>query len=96
MHVYQVSAKVVIFSYTFLLVPECNLYLLVMIVYFFLCSVLQDNLRKHKMTDMITFVNPAKIGAIGCGTPAARSRALSLRFKNAKPGQVFLLPYHHT
>nr|XP_017233097.1 PREDICTED: uncharacterized protein LOC108207150 [Daucus carota subsp. sativus] len=59
-------------------------------------NVLQDNLRKHKMTDMITFVNPAKIGAIGCGTPAERSRALSLRFKNAKPGQVFLLPYHHT
>ena len=67
-----------------------------MIVYLFLCSVLQDHLRKHKMTDMITFVNPSKIGAIGCGTPAARSRALSLRFKDAKPGQVFLLPYHHT
>ncbi|KAL1816639.1 hypothetical protein ACET3Z_019213 [Daucus carota] len=59
-------------------------------------NVLQDHLRKHKMTDMITFVNPSKIGAIGCGTPAARSRALSLRFKDAKPGQVFLLPYHHT
>ncbi|XP_063941381.1 uncharacterized protein LOC108198271 [Daucus carota subsp. sativus] len=59
-------------------------------------NILQENLRKHKMTDMISFVDPAKIGALGCGTPAARSRALALRFKSAKPSQVFLLPYHHT
>lgn len=42
------------------------------------------------MTDMISFVDPAKIGAINCGTPVARSRAISLRFKNAKPAQIFL------
>ncbi|KAL1823541.1 hypothetical protein ACET3Z_010319 [Daucus carota] len=32
-------------------------------------NILQENLRKHKMTNMISFVDPAKISAINCGTP---------------------------
>lgn len=48
----------------------------------------------RKMSDMVAFVDPGMIGAVGCGTSGARSRALSLRFNNAKPGQFFLLPYN--
>ncbi|KAK1370292.1 hypothetical protein POM88_036384 [Heracleum sosnowskyi] len=43
---------------------------------------------------MVAFVDPTIIGAIGCGTVGDRSRALSIRFKNAQPGQIFLLPYN--
>ena len=46
------------------------------------------------MKNMISFVDPAKIGTIGCGTPLDRAHALSARLKNAKPHQFFLLPYH--
>ena len=46
------------------------------------------------MSDLVAFVDPTIIGAIGCGTVLDRSRALSLRFKDAKPGQLFLLPYN--
>ena len=44
---------------------------------------------------MVKFVDPGIIGAIGCGSVAERARSLSARFKNAKKGQYFLLPYHH-
>lgn len=64
-----------------------------MIVYF-LYSLLEQFLKKNKMSDMVAFVDPAKIGANGCGNAGERSRALSSRFKNAKPGQIFLLPYN--
>ncbi|KAK1380757.1 putative Ulp1 protease family catalytic domain-containing protein [Heracleum sosnowskyi] len=57
-------------------------------------NVLQEYLKKHKMSNMVAFVDPAIIGAIGCGTVGDRSRALSIRFKNAQPGQIFLLPYN--
>ncbi|KAK1384205.1 hypothetical protein POM88_021940 [Heracleum sosnowskyi] len=57
-------------------------------------NVLQEYLKKHKMSNMVAFVEPAIIGAIGCGTVGDRSRALSIRFKNAQPGQIFLLPYN--
>ncbi|WOG95172.1 hypothetical protein DCAR_0414475 [Daucus carota subsp. sativus] len=57
--------------------------------------VLENYLEKDKMTDMVTFVDPGIIGAIGCGSVAERARSLSARFKNAKKGQYFLLPYHH-
>lgn len=56
---------------------------------------LEESLKKHKMSDMVSFVDPGLIGALGCGSPAERSRALSLRFNNAKTGQIFLLPYNH-
>ncbi|XP_074333154.1 uncharacterized protein LOC141703582 [Apium graveolens] len=46
------------------------------------------------MVDMITFVDPGMIGALGCGSPGERSKSLSIRFRNAKPGQIFLLPYN--
>lgn len=61
---------------------------------YFLYSVLEEQLKKHKMSDMVAFVDPAMIGATGCGTVGDRSRALSIRFRNANPGQIFLLPYH--
>ena len=60
----------------------------------FLYSFLQEYVKKHKMSNMIAFVDPATIGALGCGNPAERSRSLSLRFRNAQPGQIFLLPYN--
>lgn len=43
---------------------------------------------------MIKFVDPTTIGAIGCGNAGQRSRALAARFKNAKKGQYFLMPYN--
>ncbi|XP_074361905.1 homeobox-leucine zipper protein ROC8-like [Apium graveolens] len=46
------------------------------------------------MTNMIRFVDPSIIGAIGCGTALQRSRALAAQFKDAKKGQYFLMPYN--
>ena len=43
---------------------------------------------------MIKFVDPTTIGAIGCGNARQRSRALAARYKNAKKGQYFLMPYN--
>ncbi|XP_074362103.1 uncharacterized protein LOC141702302 [Apium graveolens] len=62
-------------------------------IYIFI-NLLQENLKKRKMVDMITFVDPGMIGALGCGSPGERSKSLSIRFRNAKPGQIFLLPYN--
>ncbi|KAK1385846.1 hypothetical protein POM88_023581 [Heracleum sosnowskyi] len=36
-------------------------------------NVLHEILKKHKMTDMISFVDPVMIGALGCGTPVERN-----------------------
>ena len=47
------------------------------------------------MSNMVSFVDPSLIGAVGCGTAGDRSRALSIRFKNANRDQFFLLPYNH-
>lgn len=47
------------------------------------------------MSDMISFVDPSTIGAIGCGNAAVRSRALAARFKDANRESIFLLPYNH-
>lgn len=58
-------------------------------------SLLHVYLKKHKMTDMISFVDPAAIGSKGCGTAGERSHNLAERFKIAKPGQLFLLPYNN-
>lgn len=68
-----------------------NIYQLLLI---FLRSCLYEFLKKHKMTDMVAFMDPAMIGAIGCGNVGERSRALAMRFKNAKEGQYFLLPFN--
>lgn len=60
----------------------------------FICSFLSEHVKKHKMTNMISFIDPSMIGAIGCGNAGQRSRALAARFKNAKKGQYFLMPYN--
>lgn len=62
---------------------------------YFIYSLLQENLKRNKMTDLIAFVDPSIIGATNCGSCADRSRALSFRFRTAKKGQYFLLPFHH-
>ena len=62
---------------------------------YILCSLLHENLKRHKMTDMISFFDPGTIGATNCGSSIERSRALAFRFKTAKKGQYFLLPYNH-
>lgn len=46
------------------------------------------------MTNMIAFVDPGMVGAIGCGNAGERSRALANRFMNAKEGQCFLIPFN--
>ncbi|XP_074347013.1 uncharacterized protein LOC141685832 [Apium graveolens] len=56
---------------------------------------LHENLKRNKMTHMVAFVDPGTIGAKSCGSAAERSRALAYRFKTAKKGQCFLLPYNH-
>ncbi|XP_017221133.2 uncharacterized protein LOC108197904 [Daucus carota subsp. sativus] len=57
---------------------------------------LNDYVQKHKMANLIAFVDPSTIGALGCGNVAQRSRALALRFKDARKGQCFLMPKHWT
>ncbi|XP_074377269.1 uncharacterized protein LOC141718784 [Apium graveolens] len=57
-------------------------------------NLLQENLKKRKMVDMITFIDPGMISALGCGSPGERSKSLSIRFRIAKPGQIFLVPYN--
>ncbi|PRQ44660.1 hypothetical protein RchiOBHm_Chr3g0481661 [Rosa chinensis] len=51
-------------------------------------------LRKSKMVDMVGFMDSTKTGAIGCGNPIERSRAIADRLKKAKRGQIILLPYN--
>lgn len=60
----------------------------------FLCSMLQEYLKKNKMTDMVAFVDPGMVGALGCGNAGERSCALATRFMNAKEGQFFLVPFN--
>ncbi|KAL8110818.1 hypothetical protein AgCh_026525 [Apium graveolens] len=55
---------------------------------------LNEYLKKHKMVNMISFVDPGTIGAIGCGSAVQRSRELCTRFKDSRKGQHFLLPYN--
>ncbi|KAL6136929.1 hypothetical protein ACLB2K_062224 [Fragaria x ananassa] len=50
--------------------------------------------KKKKMEDMIRFVDSDKVSAIGSGTPTARSRDLSVMYKNGKPGQIYSIPYN--
>ncbi|KAL8099890.1 hypothetical protein AgCh_032225 [Apium graveolens] len=55
---------------------------------------LNEYVKKHKMVNMISFVDPGTIGAIGCGSAVQRSRELCTRFKDSRKGQHFLLPYN--
>ncbi|XP_074327418.1 uncharacterized protein LOC141665338 [Apium graveolens] len=55
---------------------------------------LNEYVRKHKMVNMISFVDPGIIGAIGCGSAVQRSRELCTRFKDSRKGQHFLIPYN--
>ena len=71
--------------------PETIFFL---ISHIFICSSINEYVKKNKMTNMIKFVDPTTIGAIGCGNAGQRSRALAARFKNAKKGQYFLMPYN--
>ncbi|KAL6223071.1 hypothetical protein ACLB2K_006461 [Fragaria x ananassa] len=61
---------------------------------FFYMSYLNKVLKQKKMEDMIRFVDSDKVSAIGSGTPTARSRDLSVMYKNGKPGQIYLIPYN--
>lgn len=46
------------------------------------------------MADMVAFVDPGLVGALGCGNARKRSLALADRFTDAKKGQYFLVPYN--
>ncbi|KAL6219484.1 hypothetical protein ACLB2K_007243 [Fragaria x ananassa] len=61
---------------------------------FFYMSYLNKVLKQKKMEDMIRFVDSDKVSPIGSGTPTARSRDLSVMYKNGKPGQIYLIPYN--
>ncbi|KAL6145353.1 hypothetical protein ACLB2K_056041 [Fragaria x ananassa] len=61
---------------------------------FFYMSYLNKVLKQKKMENMIRFVDSDKVSAIGSGTPTARSRDLSVMYKNGKPGQIYLIPYN--
>ncbi|XP_074377131.1 uncharacterized protein LOC141718653 [Apium graveolens] len=50
--------------------------------------------KKTKMTNLIAFVDPGMIGAIGCDNSGERSHALANHFMNAKEGQCFLIPFN--
>ncbi|XP_021826371.1 uncharacterized protein LOC110767200 isoform X2 [Prunus avium] len=54
---------------------------------------LHEVLKMSNMLSMIGFVDPAVIGALGCGDVSQRSRVLATRFSSAHPDQIFLLPY---
>ena len=89
LHFHEVSE-----SFLFFLITCCLNENLFSVIREFLCSCLFDTVKKHKMVNLIAFVDPNTIGAIGCGNVAQRSRALALRFKDARKGQFFLMPYN--
>lgn len=55
---------------------------------------LHDVLKTSNMLSMIGFVDPAVVGALGCGDISQRSRVLATRFSSAQPDQIFLIPYN--
>ncbi|BFG35356.1 hypothetical protein CerSpe_216300 [Prunus speciosa] len=55
---------------------------------------LHEVLKTSNMLSMIGFVDPAVIGALGCGDVSQRSRVLATRFSSAHPDQIFLIPYN--
>lgn len=64
------------------------------IIVYFLYSLLEMFLKRHKMSSMICFVDPGMVGANGCGTVTERARELSFRFSNGERGAYFLVPYN--
>ena len=63
------------------------------VLYF--CSYLHGELQKSEMLDMVAFVDPDFTGALGCGNPTDRAKFLSNRYKQGKPGQIFLVPHNN-
>ncbi|KAM5549788.1 hypothetical protein ABKV19_000950 [Rosa sericea] len=55
---------------------------------------LYDQLKAYKMLDMVAFVDPSLIGAVGCGNGTVKAQHIKDRLVTAKPGQMFMLPYN--
>ncbi|KAL6183900.1 hypothetical protein ACLB2K_045310 [Fragaria x ananassa] len=55
---------------------------------------LYSKLEAYRMVDMVAFVHPSQIGAVGCGTGTQRTENIAKRLATAKPGQMFMLPYN--
>ncbi|KAM5584191.1 hypothetical protein ABKV19_003845 [Rosa sericea] len=55
---------------------------------------LYDQLKAYKMLDMVAFVDPSLIGAVGCGNGTVKAQHMKDRLVTAKPGQMFMLPYN--
>ncbi|KAL6180693.1 hypothetical protein ACLB2K_047353 [Fragaria x ananassa] len=55
---------------------------------------LYSKLEAYRMVDMVAFVHPSQIGAVGCGTGTQRTENIAKRLATAKPGQVFMVPYN--
>ncbi|VFQ85190.1 unnamed protein product [Cuscuta campestris] len=55
---------------------------------------LYELVKKNKMLQMISFVDPGMVGTLACGNIGQRSRKLADRFKGACDGQHFLIPFN--
>ncbi|XP_062018079.1 uncharacterized protein LOC133734441 [Rosa rugosa] len=55
---------------------------------------LYEKLTTYKMVDMVAFVDPSHIGAVGCGNGTTRAQHIKDRLVTAKPGQMFMLPFN--
>ncbi|KAL6218726.1 hypothetical protein ACLB2K_011935 [Fragaria x ananassa] len=55
---------------------------------------LYSKLEAYRMVDIVVFVHPNQIGAVGCGTGTQRTENIAKRLATAKLGQVFMLPYN--
>lgn len=54
---------------------------------------LYDVLKKTNMLRMITFVDPARVGAKGCGSISQKTRYIASQFSRGHPDTYFLIPY---
>ncbi|VFQ67289.1 unnamed protein product [Cuscuta campestris] len=55
---------------------------------------LYELVKKNKMLQMISFLDPSMIGTLACGNIGQRSCKLVDRFKGACDGQHFLIPFN--
>ncbi|VFQ90292.1 unnamed protein product [Cuscuta campestris] len=55
---------------------------------------LYELVKKNKLLQMISFVDPGMVGTLACGNIGQRSRKLADRFKGACDGQHFLIPFN--
>ncbi|BBH04517.1 hypothetical protein Prudu_015681 [Prunus dulcis] len=55
---------------------------------------LHEVLKTSNMLSVIGFVDPAIIGALGCGDISQRSRVSATRFSSAHPDKIFLILYN--